>query len=240
MGRDLMLSLFEASRSLPLYVLGTAALTVLISALYDSVRSSYGLTGTWVLVLALIAIVLAVLFASSLRRRIVGRLIVNDARMPGPRAGLVLLVSPQIGTARAAIDYHLPALKTLWLVASPDSFPSAQLLQSEYAARIPDVRLGADYIVDPEVAGATFDVVTRILEMEAEAAGIALEALIADITGGLKPMTAGMTLACVTASSDMQYMKAKRGADGAPDRSIPAEPIRIDLALGIDRRPETL
>jgi len=90
---------------------------------------------------------------------------------------------------------------------------------------------GSAYVVDPDQVSDTYNAVVRIFEEEAPALGLKPDAIIGDITGGLKPMTAGMALACLAKNRDMQYMKAKRGERGEPDTSVPPEPVKIDTTL---------
>jgi len=73
--------------------------------------------------------------------------------------------------------------------------------------------------------------VTRILKKEVPEAGVDPDDVIADITGGQKPMTAGMALACLAKGQQVQYMKAKRGPNGEPDTSVPPEPVKIDMTF---------
>lgn len=73
--------------------------------------------------------------------------------------------------------------------------------------------------------------VIRILDVEAVQAGLMPDDLIADITGGTKPMTTGMGLACLVRNLDMEYMKAPRDESGQVMIGAIAEPIHIDTTF---------
>jgi hypothetical protein len=73
--------------------------------------------------------------------------------------------------------------------------------------------------------------VVKILEVEAVKAGLKPNEIIADITGGVKPMTAGMTLACVARNRNMQYMKVPRDKTGQVIPGVTPEPIRVPIRI---------
>jgi len=54
---------------------------------------------------------------------------------------------------------------------------------------------------------------------------------VADISGGTKPMAAGMALACLARNRDMQFMKRPRDTSGHETPATTAEPIRIDTTF---------
>lgn len=229
--RDRLLALFDPNRSILLFVVGTATLTVGLTVLYDTVKDLLGLAGAWALALALIALSLAVIAWQARRARSANAVDISVDEQPSKRVGLIVLVSPHRATAPAAISYHLGTLRTCWLIASQDSLDVAKELQAEFAGQIEHIYFGSKYLVDPDEVEDTYDLVTRILENEAPAEGILARQIIADITGGLKPMTAGMALACLAKNRDMQYMKARRNEKGEPGRAVPSEPVRIDIEL---------
>jgi hypothetical protein len=231
MPRDRLLALFDPARSMALYIIGTAALTVLIATIYDAVKEWAGLAGAVGFATLLVVIVVIAVGYPLARRTIVGGVGLWADQKPAPSPGLIVLVSPHLGTAPAAIDPHLGTLRVCWLVTSPDSYATADALAQQYRGRVSELLLGPRFMVDPDAIETTFDIVTRILEREAPDHGLTASQVIGDISGGQKPMTAGMALACLAAGARMQYMKAKRDERGEPDRAVPAEPIEIDASL---------
>jgi hypothetical protein len=231
--REKFLAFFDPNRSILFFVVGTAALTIAIEVIYDTVKERQGLVGTWALALLLvIAAVLAIIY-QMVRRRPVGHVEISEEQKPPPCSGLILLISPHRGTSTHAIEYHLQegALKHCWLIASGASLPIAEKLWDQYQDRVVDVHWGEHYMVDADEMQDTYDMVTRILEEEVPAVGLNRADVIADITGGQKPMTAGMALACLAKRQQMQYMKARRGLNGEPDPNVAPGPVRIDITF---------
>jgi hypothetical protein len=183
-----------------------------------------------VALLATIVSVLSLLVALSKSRYGKVRLSIKEEDKPNKRAGLILLVGTAKGSAPAAIEYHLPTLRHCWLIATKDGLSTAQQLADIYQG-IAFYWGEPSYIVDPDEIGSTYNVVSRILDIEAQKVGLKSVNLIADITGGLKPMAAGITLACVTYQCNMQYMKAPRNEFGDVILGGKPEPIKIDTTF---------
>lgn len=235
--RDWVMLFLDPNRSAGLFIVGTAALTVVITVFYDTVKEWFGLVGAWVLAVALLVLAVIVIGILSVRKTAAGKVIVTEGLQPEPRVGVILLVSPgeaRKTTAPRAIEYHLKekgSLRVCWLIATTGSLDTARELAMMYGPRLEKLLWGKDYLVDPDRVEDTYNVVTRIFEREAPGHGLSAEGIIADITGGLKPMTAGVALACLAHNRDMQYMMAKRTPDGRPDRDVPTEPVKIDTAF---------
>lgn len=236
--RNRILSFFDPSRSIPLFIVGTAALSLVLTAAYDYANAPGAWQGGYWLALGALALVLLILLAGAVRRGTAGRVGIREEQQPGKRAGLVVLLGPTEASAPAAIEYHLPALQHCWLIATPQALKTAAALAERYHTRIRHVHWGEPrYLVDPDQIQSTYNLVVRIFDEEAVAAGLETGAVIADITGGMKPMTAGMALACLARNREMQYMKAPRDPSGQIVEGAEPVPIRIDAtfvpALGV-------
>jgi hypothetical protein len=230
--RERLLAFFDPSRSLAQFIVGTAALTLALQAAYDFANEPTRLQGGYLLALVALIVAGAVLIASSIRQRVIGRVEIAEALKPGPRAGLIVLVGPTPAAAPASIEYHLPALRHCWLIATGDSLKTAAELYDQYRDRVPHIHWGQpNYAVDPDQMASTYKLVVRILDEEAVEAGLQRGDVIADITGGTKPMTSGVAIACLARDRDMQYMKAPRDAAGQVIEGAVAEPVKIDTAF---------
>lgn len=230
--RKRWLAFFDPTRSIPLYIIGTAALTLGLQAAYDWANDPMYFQGGYWLAAAAVAVAAAILVYSAIRRPVVGRVHIQEEHKPAPRQGLVLLVGPTEAATPHAIDYHLPALKHCWLIGTIESQPTAAALSQRYGGRV-QIHYGSpDYVVHPDEMKSTYDRVVQILEQAtSQDYGLTTKDLIADFTGGLKPMTAGMTLACLAHNTDLQYMKAPRDAHGQVISGATPEPIRIDTTF---------
>jgi hypothetical protein len=224
------LAFLDPNRSAGLFIIGTAALTVAITVIYDTAKEALGLWGAWILAAALLIVAVAIIVYQTKRRTAVGRVGINEGLKPERRRGLVVLVSSSKAAAPDAIEYHLggETLRVLWLIASPETLAVAGELAGRYRDRITAIRWGEDYVVDADRVEDTYRLVQRIFEEEAPHRKLAPQEIIADITGGMKPMTAGVALACLAHNRDMQYMVSVRGENGEPRRDVPPEPIKID------------
>ena len=231
-------SLFDPNQSVLLFVIGTATLTIALQALYDTAkqtardRSLPEMLGAWLLAIGMMVVSLSVIVIPQLRRpRTLGTVNISEYKRPDPHAGLVLLASPQAGTAPAAIRFHKSTLKVCWFIASKDSLASAKSLAEQFQQECPQVKFivpGEQDLIDPDQVADTYQRVVYIGTIGCSQFNLTKQDLIADITGGLKPMTAGMSNACLATGMDMQYMKAARKENGEPDRSTSASPILID------------
>ena len=231
--KEKILAFLDPNRSAGLFIIGTAALTVAITVIYETTKEVLGLFGAWILACVLLAVALAIMIYQTVRRASVGRVGISEGLKPAPRRGLLILVSGHKAAAPAAVEHHLDAdaLQILWLIASPGTLAVAESLASDYRDQLVAVRWGEDYLVDPDRVEDTYNLVTRIFEREARTYELEPRQIIADITGGMKPMTAGMTLACLAHNRDMQYMMALRDDKGEPRRDVPPEPVKIDTTF---------
>jgi CRISPR-associated protein (Cas_Cas02710) len=143
--------------------------------------------------------------------------IVSRMQQPEGKRGLILLVSNP-ASALFAIRYHLEqgVLESVWLLpsdgsdraefgdgsssAAQDIQQKCQTLMAECGRsfQIAIHRTG----VSPSDSQDTFDAVNRIFRQS----GYEPYEVIADFTGGTKPMTAGMIMACLPAERQLEYV----------------------------------
>jgi hypothetical protein len=178
--------------------------------------------------MAMAVSIISTLIALKSRSKI--KIHIKEEYKPDKRTGLLLLIGPAKGAAPAAIEYHRPKLRHCWLIGTKDSLPTVQQLIKIYQ-EITFYWGKPDYLVDPDEIRNTYEVVSRVFDIEVSKAGLRNSDVIADITGGLKPMTAGMVLACVDHKCNMQYMKAPRNEAGEVIYGGIHVPIKIDTTL---------
>ncbi|HNP69881.1 MAG TPA: hypothetical protein PLO33_14610 [Kouleothrix sp.] len=129
---------------------------------------------------------------------------------PPAARGLVVLISPRRPTERLedmasyqALLYHRQ-LTHCWLIATSGEGGSLATAH-ELARYFSGVQSAIWQVLDPIHADETFALVERIFTIDLPDAGLTASDVLADITGGTKPMTAGMVLACGHQRA-MQYM----------------------------------
>ena len=146
-----------------------------------------------------------------------------SAVRPDPAPGLIVLVSPQRATERLedlasyqALAFHQRRLSHCWLIATNGpggSLATAQALAQHFGAY--GINSTIWQVLDATHADETFALVEQIYSAEVPEAGLAEQDVIADITGGTKPMTAGMVLACGD-RRPMQYMVFQQHGPSLP------------------------
>lgn len=182
------------------------------------------------LIVFLVPFVVVILIGAwhSLRNQLSKRsAIAGNLHKPKDKKGLILLVSrPE--SALHAVDYYLQlgCLEQVWLLPS-DSTDVAQF--GSGTLQIADTieqqiqtlaqQLGRTVSVHIHRKGVsaadsqdTFDVVNRIFRQS----GYEPHELIADFTGGTKPMTIGMIMACLPADRDLEYVSYANGQSHGP------------------------
>lgn len=152
-------------------------------------------------------------------------LIHEELPQPAGRRGLILLVSTGRKDQRMeethalhAVGYHLQTKNTLervWLIPSDDSDPrfgpstrpTAEDVEKScktLAAKLKKTLKVEIYKkgVSPADSQDTFDYVNRIFKRS----GFEAHEIIADFTGGTKPMTVGMIMACLPRDRELEYV----------------------------------
>ncbi len=152
--------------------------------------------------------------------------LVPEEERPPAFPGLIVLVgtgrkdtNPEKLSHNQAVEYHLTCeeaggetLRVCWLIATggvKGSVPVAREVRKRYESRCDKMIL--------HTLNSAFDVqetyllVRRIYAEEAAEHGLDADQIIADFTGGTKPMTAGMVLACREGRWPMQYMSGREG-----------------------------
>jgi hypothetical protein len=195
-------------------------------------------TSVWQLILWILSIFAVIWGAFAVWRRMKPLVLVPEDQQPQKHRGLILLVGtgrpgedPMSQSAGIAIKYHMSdkegtGLERCWLIASGGergSLPVAQELQKQCQAQNVTAHIRA--VSDAFSVQESYDVILRIYEEEVPTTGLSEEEVIADFTGGVKPMSAGMILACGETRS-MQYMYGRKEGIASVPRLIEFQPRR--------------
>jgi hypothetical protein len=156
---------------------------------------------------------------------------VPDEERPAKYRGLILLVGigrpgedPMSQSAGHAITYHVSlnrqevGLEHCWLIASAGeqgSVPVAQTLQTVCQKRF-GVETEILTVANPFNVQETYEVVQHIYRSLLPIVGLTEQEVIADFTGGVKPMSAGMILACGQHRPMQYYTGRKAGLASLP------------------------
>lgn len=132
---------------------------------------------------------------------------------PSPKKGLILLVS-RVESAMHTVQYHKDKgkLKQVWLIPSNNKEKeyfgsSSKNIANEIIKACDKISVCAEIVqeVSPADAQETFDAVRRIYRNSSKYNMEPIE-IIADFTGGTKPMTLGMIMACLPTERQLEYV----------------------------------
>ena len=181
--------------------------------------------GVGVLTLSTVAFVF---FYHRTRQRMVAT-IGDIADLPNPHQyrGLVFLFSNE-RTLRKAVEYHLP--EYCWLIVTPKMQQPASQAITTINANHPKVQFDTVPIPNLYDTQACYQVVRNIYQHETVRLEFEPQEIISDITGGTKPMTMGMILACLEGDYAIEHIPTKFKVTGEP--LGPLAPIQISVRRG--------
>ncbi|HID61243.1 MAG TPA: hypothetical protein EYP49_00635 [Anaerolineae bacterium] len=206
-------------------VVSAVLVALLVNILTEALTTWGGLWLGWAVVGVLAAATVAFVYAYHLsetrrRRRGLGPLI--DLPNPEKHQGLIFLFSRE-DTLREAIKYHRPALEHCWLLVTPEMRDQAARALDHF----PDLPFTLHPLGDRYDSQTCYETVRDIYRREAPRLGIPPERVIADITGGTKPMTLGMIVACLEGDYPIEHVPTAFDTTGRPTGPLP--PIQIKM-----------
>jgi len=149
------------------------------------------------------------------------RAAVDESRLAPPHAGLIWLFGPgPFEHLIFALNHHRAGGGGghCWLVMQED-FPPVMTKFGELSQRLAEEGVATQvhpvYVKQPDVQAA-YRAVRAVFEREAAEEGLSPDQVIADITGGTKPLTAGMVLAAITTGGALEYVESERDEQGRP------------------------
>jgi hypothetical protein len=208
-------------------VVSAVLVALLVNILTEALTAWGGLWLGWgavaVLALATVAFAHAYTVSESRRR---GRGLGPLAAFPHPQRhrGLIFLFSRE-DTLREAIQYHQPTLEHCWLLVTPEMRDRA----TSVVSRFPDLPFTIHPLGDRYDSQACYQTVLDIYQRGASHQGIPPKQVIADITGGTKPMTMGMIVACLEGDYPIEHVPTAFDAAGQPTGPLPPIQIRVQL-----------
>jgi hypothetical protein len=204
-------------------VVSAVLVALLVNILTEALTAWGGLWLGWGAVAALALATAAFVYAYSAaesRRRLRGLGPLADLENPARHRGLVFLFSRE-ETLREAIVYHRPALQHCWLLVTPEMQGQA----GQAINHFPEVAFTLHPLRDRYDSQGCYQTAREVYRREAPRLGLAPEEVIADITGGTKPMTLGLILACLEGGYPIQHVPTAFDAAGKPTGPLP--PIQI-------------
>lgn len=208
--------LFFSSRSPIYFLLGALALAVAGNMLSDLAKHYFAPQDEagrlWLILIGSLAglggLVLLAFSAGVIRRRLDEPFVyrVIDFSKPIKARGLIGFVSTnESAHLKKALEYHGDQLERVWLIASDDAEDMAEQIKQEFESaqcRIKVIPLG-----NPFEPLHTKQAIELIYNSQLE--GLTEADVVADFTGGTKPMSAGMIFACLSPQRRLQYIPVK-------------------------------
>lgn len=185
-----------------------------------------------ILLIALIGLGLLVFLAYSagaIQRRVIAAppYRVVDRPQPRPARGLIAFVSlQQRAHLEKALSYHAERLERVWLIATADSENLAVEIKNELETE--KCKFVIEPLSHPYELLRSKEVVEHIYR--SQLGELPEEDVVADFTGGTRPMAVGMIFACLSPSRSLQYVPA-RYDDGKPDQPLDPVEYTIDHTL---------
>lgn len=191
-------------------------------------------------IIAILVAVTVVVFGMTVITRLAPRRwsIIPDDLKATRKKGLILTVGPgrlespqqfKDNPAYIAVDYHRAGgLRAVWAITSQAGTPTYNHLVSEF----PEVAFTPLPVYNIHSVAETYQAAQKIYHELMPQAGLSPEEVIADFTGGLKPMSVGLALACANLLP-MQFITGSPGHAPAP--------LQTDFhpaSAAADRQPE--
>lgn len=233
--------LFFTPRFPLFFILGALALAVLGNTATDLVKLYFGSDASrlWLIlgcaVAALVLLVYGAYAAGAIRARWVAESYgISDKPKPRQYRGIIAFVSlSQRAHLERAIQYHGEKLERVWLIATKDAEELASEIRGEYQTPARNVEFVP--LDDPWDLQSVRTVVEGIYRERLGA--LAEEDVIADFTGGTKPMTVGMIFACLSPSRHLEYVPARYDGNKPVEALDPVEYFLDATAMGEQSAP---
>lgn len=224
----------RATLELPWFgpVFSAVFVAMAVNVVTDTLTAMGNVRLAWLVVLALLAglVVFANAYSWRERQRRAEGMAPLDRPNPRKHRGLVFIFSRE-DTLREAVRHHEPILEHCWLIVTPEM----QAKAAEAIGHFPHVQFTVRAIPDRYNTRACYDVVWDIYRSDAPRLDIPAESVISDITGGTKPMSTGVFMACCEGGFHVEHVPSAFDANGRPTGPLP--PIEIVLPAKVSALP---
>ena len=202
-------------------VVSAVLVALAVNLLTETLTAQVGMWMSWVVIGVLGLVIVAFVYGYSAREARRRAHVSPPIDLPGPpkEHGLVFLFSRE-ETLREAIRYHQPALEHVWLLVTPQRQADAASAMTRF-----DASFTVHHLPDLWDSQACYRIVAQIYQHEVPRLGLEPQRVIADITGGTKPMTLGMIVACLEGGYPIEHVPTAYDATGAQTGPLP--PIQI-------------
>jgi hypothetical protein len=153
-----------------------------------------------------------------------GNRIIYNRPSPMEKRGLIVMASNE-QVQKEAINYHAPQLQHVWIIVTPEMGAIGQVLEAHVR------KLGAEphwlSLTSEYDVSMCYQLVREVFTVRAPQLRLLSSQIAADMTGGTKPMTAAMVLACADLGADVLEHVPTRFVRGDP--TLPLRPIQVTI-----------
>ena len=229
------------------WVVSGIVVAALVEMLVDQLKTWGGSLLGWGFVILSFGLLVAfvLMFERHVRTRPDYPTDIDHVVSPQQYRGLIFMFSNE-HTFRKAIEYHRDTLETCWVLVTPKKSPLYEQTRSEFLdSGITFIPMQVRDRYDTENC---YEVIRSVYERQARIQNLHPQEIISDITGGTKPMTMGMILACVENGYPIEHIPTQ--FHPVTDRPLrPLDPIEIRVQhvkekvqklAGKDHAPDTI
>jgi len=208
--------------------MGGVMVAIILNLISETLAELWGVKGVIIAVFSFVALALLIVYPYymlSQRKRLEPTKIISKGNPP-KRKGLIALVSRE-PTLLEAIRYHEDELKCCWLIVTQEVKDRGVV--ENVRKQAPEIHFEERGLQDEYDARECYAIVRGIYQDDVARFGLKPKDVIADITGGTKPMTMGMVLACIEGEYPVEHVPAVYDEELKAQK--PLEPIEISYDI---------
>lgn len=204
-------------------------LAMILNMISEVLADLWGVTGVAVAVFGMLVLIFLIVYAYYIfsERKYLEPTKIISKENPSKRKGLIVLVSNE-PTLLSAIRYHEGELKCCWLIVTQQA-KDRGFLNDVRRQVPPEIHFEERGLQDEYDAKECYAIVRGVYQDDVARFGLEPKDVIADITGGTKPMTMGMALACIEGEYPVEHVPAVY--DDSLEAIRPLAPIEISYDI---------
>jgi hypothetical protein len=187
----------------------TTVLLALSVNVLSTALTTWGGVG-WSLAVMAVLMAAMVLYARAISDRMVRSepFCLKEVHNPPKKQGLLFLFQFNQEPLMKAVEYHRPDLQRCWLLATPELKDQAEAAARNIEALYSEIGCTALALSSLYDTADCYRAALDVFDRRAAEAALSPAHLIADITGGTKPMTIGVMLACFQKGYAIEHVPA--------------------------------
>jgi hypothetical protein len=142
---------------------------------------------------------------------------VDESQLAPGRRGVIWLFGPNYDHLLTALRHHRDqdGAEHCWLILQ--DAPALRIARNNFLEALAEEDLETkihSYFIQTLDTRSAYEAVRTIIRRELAEASLTPDEVIADLTSGIKPLTAGMVLAALTEGVELEYVQSQRDEQG--------------------------